>query len=369
MKIALVANTCWNIFNFRKGLVNQFLSNGDEVIVFAPRDEYTTAIESWGVRWMDTPMESTGVNPINDLKYFRLLYRSFKSESPDIVLGFTIKSNIYSCLAGQLSRIPVICNVSGLGTVFLVKGFTGRVAIALYKLAFRFASYTFFQNDDDKALFTSHISLKENLVDILPGSGIDLTEYQASTSSPRNKIKCLMVARLIVEKGVREYAEAASFFVDDERVSFTLIGKLDEDHTRSIAKEELDQWIASGWLDYHPHFHPIKEMMREHEVIILPSYREGTPRTLLEGAALGKALIASDVPGCRHVVKDGYNGFLFQLGDIKGLVDKIRLYMSLNEDEKIKMASNSRKHAEEYYDEKIVIRKYEEVIRRITSPS
>lgn len=365
----MVANTCWNIFNFRKGLVNHFLANGDDVIVFAPHDEYTTAIESWGVRWVDTPMESTGVNPINDLNYFRLLYRSFKRESPDIVLGFTIKSNIYSCLAGRLSRVPVICNVSGLGTAFLVKGFTGRVAIALYKLAFRFAAHTFFQNDDDKALFTSHIALNEDLLDILPGSGIDLTEYQASNSSSGNKVKCLMVARLIVEKGVREYAEAASYFVDDERVSFTLIGKLDEDHARSISKEELDQWIAAGWLEYHSHFHPIKEVMREHEVIILPSYREGTPRTLLEGAALGKALIASDVPGCRHVVKDGHNGFLFQKGDVKELVDKIKLYMSLNEDEKIRLATNSRKHAEEYYDEKIVIHKYDEVIRRITSPS
>ena len=366
MKIAFVANTCWNIFNFRKGLVHHFLSKGDEVLVLAPLDEYTESIIEWGVKWVETPLDGTGVNPISDIRYLKTIYSTFEKEQPNVALSFTIKSNIYSCLAGKLTSVPVICNVSGLGTVFLVKGFTGEIAMLLYRVAFRYAKQIFFQNEDDKKLFQSYIKVSDSLVEVLPGSGIDLTAFSFTEIKAVEKVKCLMVSRLIVEKGVREYAQAASHFVDDERVSFTLVGKLDEGHSRSIDQSELEEWQQKGWLNYLPHSNEINELISEHELIILPSYREGTPRTLLEGAAIGRALLSSNVAGCKEVVMDGFNGFLFEVKNHKSIIDKIKLYLSMNESERLQMGANSRKLVEERYDERIVIDKYNDSIRRIT---
>ena len=161
MKVALVANSCWNIYNFRKGLVHHFLKKGDEVLVLAPKDEYSDNISDWGLRWIDTPLQGTGTNPIKDFNYFRRVRDIFRKEHPDIALAFTIKSNIYASLAGSFTKTPVICNVSGLGTVFLVKGFTGKVAMNLYRLAFRRSSFVFFQNKDDRDLFLSHVQIAD----------------------------------------------------------------------------------------------------------------------------------------------------------------------------------------------------------------
>lgn len=365
MKIAFVANTCWNIYNFRKGLVRHFISKGEEVCVVAPQDEYTQKIIDWGVEWLPVYLDSTGSNPLKDMSYCRRLYAVFQKEQPDVVLSYTIKSNIYSCLAGKLAAVPIICNVSGLGTTFLVRGLTGKVAMALYKIAFRYSKHTFFQNADDLQLFTSHIPVNKAKTGVVPGSGIDLEAYKPTPLQRKDNIKLLMVSRLIVEKGVREYAEAASAFENDVRVSFTLVGKFDESHTRSISKSELDHWMKKKWLAYHPHSDKIKEMIASHDALVLPSYREGTPRTLLEGAAMCRPLIASDVPGCKEVIREGVNGFLFEVRKASDLINKIKLFLSLTVQEREKMGANSRVLAEEKFDEKIVIDEYEKIIHRI----
>ena len=366
MKVAFVANTCWNIYNFRRGLVHDFLSNGDEVIVLAPEDDYFVKLSGWGVRVIITPLEGTGANPIKDLIYLKKLLSVFKTEKPDVVLSFTIKANIYSSIAGKLASVPTVCNVSGLGTVFLVTGVAGRIAMLLYKVAFRFSSFIFFQNDEDKALFTSHIQINDSKTDTLPGSGIDLEKFRPLKFRDDNITRFVMISRVIIEKGVREYAQAASNFVSNENVSFTLIGKFDEKHARSIEKSELDHWINSGWIQYFAHSDNIPDVVSKHDAVVLPSYREGTSRTLLEGAAMGRPLIASNVPGCREVVKDGYNGFLCEVKNAQSLTDKLNLFLSLNRSEREQLASNSRMLVEETYDERIVIDMYNAVIRRIT---
>ena len=367
MKIAFVANTTWNIYNFRKGLVHHFLSNGDEVLVLSPRDEYTNSVVDWGVQWIETPLNGTGKNPVEDLKYLKLLERVFKKERPVVALAYTIKSNIYSCLASRKVETKVICNVSGLGTVFLVKGVAGKVAMRLYKKAFKNASHVFFQNEDDRDLFVSKVDIAKDRMGILPGSGIDLEAFQYSAPTYDEKTRFLMVSRLIVEKGVQEFAEAASYFEHDEGITFTLVGRLDERHARSISKTDLDRWVAKGWILYEEHTDQIKEFIRNHEVVVLPSYREGTPRTLLEGAAMGRALLAANVPGCKEVVVDGVNGFLFEAKSAKSLVDKIKLYISLKKAERLSLSRASRDLAERKYDENLVIRSYKEVIHRMTS--
>ena len=337
--------------------------------MLSPADEYAEKVESWGVRWIETPLDGTGINPVQDLKYLLLIYKIFRKENPDVILSFTIKSNIYSCLAASMNSMPVICNVSGLGTVFLVKGITGRIAMMLYKLAFRHARYIFFQNQDDQELFTNHIQVKEEKRGLLPGSGINLDEYPYTKPPFGKPLKILMISRLIIEKGVREFAEAASFFADRKEVAFTLVGKFDENHSRSIDKAELERWIDNDWISYLPHSNKIKDLIASHEVVILPSYREGTPRTLLESAAMGRPLMASNVPGCKEVVMDGNNGFLFEVKNAKSMMSKVKLYMSLSEAERTEMSLASRSLVEEKFDEKLVIKTYDAVICRILDAS
>jgi glycosyltransferase involved in cell wall biosynthesis len=369
VKVAFVANTCWNIYNFRKGLVHHFLLRGDEVIVLAPEDEYAKSIQEWGVKWIDTPLQGTGANPVKDLGYLMKIHSIFKKEKPDVALSYTIKANIYASLVGKLTSVPVICNVSGLGTVFLVKGLIGAIALRLYKIAFKSANHIFFQNEDDKKLFITHVHLPDDRTGVLPGSGIDLTHFKPTATPKSDTIQFLMISRVIIEKGVREYAEAATCFKDDNNVRFTLVGKFDENHSRSVSKDELDKWVSEGIIDYLPHSDEVEKLIAGSDAIILPSYREGTPRTLLEGAAMGRPLLASNVPGCREVVKDGFNGFLFEVRNAKSIVDKIKLFLALDFEERTQLATNSRKLVEETFDENIVIDMYDRTIRRIIRPS
>ena len=365
VKIAFVANTSWNIYNFRKGLVRHFLSKGDEVIILAPYDEYTEAVESWGCKFFPTPLENTGTNPIKDFKYLNTIRKVFRKEKPEVALSFTIKSNIYTSISGKLTSVPVICNVSGLGTVFLVKGLVGKLAISLYRIAFRFSSAIFFQNQDDQELFTSFVQIAKDRLHLVPGSGIDLTAFKPTSLPLRKEIKFLMISRIIIEKGVREYAHAASHFADQKNVSFTIVGKYDQDHARSIPESEWEDWKSMNHMTILPHSNSIKELIENHDVIVLPSYREGTPRTLLEGAAMGRPIITTNTPGCKEVVRDGFNGFLCEVGNAKNLSEKIQLFLSLSDQEKQHLGTNSRLLVEEKFREEIVIDTYVDVIRRI----
>lgn len=342
------------------------MSKGYEVIVLAPKDQYSDKVESWGVSFIDTPLQGTGTNPIKEGAYLNQLRTVFSKKNIDVALTYTIKSNIYSCLAARFCSTKVICNVSGLGTIFLTKSLTGKVAFSLYKVAFRHASHIFFQNEDDRELFTSKIKVDKEGLSVLPGSGIDLKTFAPIPSRATDQqMKFLMVSRLIIEKGVREYAEAASHFETDPSVSFSLVGKFDETHSRSVTRKELDKWVANGWLDYQQHSDEISKIIGEHDVVVLPSYREGTPRTLLEAAAHGRPLLTTAVPGCKEVVEDEVNGFLFEAKDGASLVSAIKRFLELTHEQREEMGSNSRKLVENRFDEKIVVDAYEQVIRRI----
>ncbi len=366
MKIAFVTNTCWNVYNFREGLVKFFLERGDKVISLAPRDKYSAELEKWGVKHIDTPLDQTGSNPVKDLNYCNHVRKIFKKEAPDIALSFTIKPNIYSSLAGKISGVHTICNVSGLGTVFLASGWSGKFALKLYRLAFKYSAHIFFQNKDDQKHFLRHVRLNHKRIGLLPGSGINLKKFNYQNLKISNPTKLLMIGRIIEEKGVRDFVEASRILKEKGViVDFTLVGKLDENHSRSISKEEVEEWERSELINYLPHNDNIQDLIAEHEVVVLPSYREGTPRTLLEGAALGRPLLAANVPGCKEVVKDGFNGFLFEVKNPASLVDKLRLYLALSEEERKSFSANSRKLVEENFDEKLVIQSYIETIAQI----
>lgn len=349
------------------GLIKAFLEKGYEVVAVAPEDGYTRFLTETGCRFYPLKMENKGSNPLKDISLLRQLYRIYKEIGPDIVLQFTIKPNIYGTLAASRLGIPVINNVSGLGTVFLHNNFVSKIAQLLYRVSFRYASKVFFQNEDDRGLFVNKKLVRKEKTALLPGSGVNLEKYLPLPFQRHTPFTFLLVARILYDKGIREYIEAIRLLKNKEAFRFMLLGALDEESALGIPKKQVMQWVEEGLIEYFPFTSDIAPFIEQADCLVLPSYREGTPRTLLEGAALAKPLISTNVPGCRDVVEEGYNGYLCRVKDSKDLANKMQIISRLPDTTLRLMGQNSRKLVVLKYDEKIVVASYLEEIGRILS--
>jgi len=367
MKIAIVLNTSWNIYNFRKGLVESFIKKGYKVFTIAPHDRFTQKLTEMGCIHYDLKMDSRGVNPVKDLLLIFELYNIYKKIKPDVALQYTIKPNIYGTIAATLCKIPVINNVCGLGTAFLDKNFASFIAINLYKFAFRFPKKIFFQNQDDYTLFRRKKILSHDNCEVLPGSGIDLSRYKPGDAKSSSSFTFLVISRLIYEKGIIEYVDAIEKLKQKGvKARFQLLGAIDEKHRRGIPGDIVQSWISSKKIEYLGTCDDVREFIKTADCVVLPSYREGTPKTLLEAASMGKPLIATDVPGCNNIVEDRYNGYLCKLKDAGDLASKMEMIINLKPNERIKMGQNSRLMVESKFDEQIVIGKYLESVQNLT---
>ena len=338
------------------------------MLAISPLDEYVPKLKSWGLTHAPVELDGSGLNPVKDFSYLKQLKRILKAERPDIILSYTIKANIYGAIAAKSLRIPIISNVSGLGTTFLWKGWIRMVVIMLYNRAFAGASFIFFQNADDRKLFLQNVKVNASKTGLLPGSGIDLSYFKTDSPTFGDSIKFLMISRLLLEKGVLEYLDAADRVLENRKdVEFQFLGKYEPDHKRAIDKEDFNRIKKSNTITYLGHSDNVKQHIESADVVILPSYREGTPRTLLEAAAMSRPIIATDVPGCREVVLDGTNGFLCEVRNPKSLAQKIALLLALSQEEKKAMARASRKLVEERFDEQIVIAEYSRKIKQLLS--
>ena len=211
MKIAVVLNTSWNIYNFRKGLITSLMDKGNEVITIAPKDPFTYKLMKLGCRHIPVKMDSRGASPLKDFMLVLELYKIYKKVRPDVILHYTIKPNIYGTIAASMLRIPVINNVCGLGTMFLKDNMVSRIAIGLYRLAFRFPKKIFFQNEDDKNLFVRKKLVARGICDVLPGSGINVNAFSPDKQKTKNKkFTFLLISRLIYDKGILDYTNEVS---------------------------------------------------------------------------------------------------------------------------------------------------------------
>jgi glycosyltransferase involved in cell wall biosynthesis len=341
--------------NFVKTLLDQ----GYEVHTIAPIDDYTHHLVEAGCIHHKVTMDSRGANPIKDAALIVELFLIYRKIRPDIILHYTIKPNVYGTLAAAMLRIPVLNNVCGLGTVFLKNNLVSAVAILLYKISFRFASKVFFQNPDDMKLFLEKKLVPASSVDLVPGSGIDLKRFTPKRFARNDKFTFLLISRLITDKGILEYIEAVkqlkSSGVD---AKFQILGAMDPEHKRGIKVEVIEEWIKSGTIEYLGTTDDVRPHINEADCIVLPSYREGTPRTLLEAASSSKPIIATDVPGCNHVVVDNYNGFLCKLKDSDDLAQKMNTMAQLENAILKKFGENGRSKMEAEYNESVVINKY-----------
>lgn len=359
MKIAIVLNTSWNIFNFRMNFIRTLMAAGHEVHTIAPEDDYTRYLRQAGCIHHRVRMDSRGANPFKDSALIFELLWIYRKVKPDVVLHYTIKPNIYGTLAASILKIPAINNVCGLGTVFLKNNLVSAFAILLYKISFRYASKVFFQNNDDLNLFVTRKLVPEKAVDIVPGSGIDLKKFQPVTFRRNEKFTFLLISRLITDKGVMEYIDAIrKLKASGVTARFQVLGAMDPRHKRGIKREVISKWIDSDLIEYLGTTDDVRQHIGNADCIVLPSYREGTPRTLLEAASSSKPIIATDVPGCNHVVKHNFNGLLCRLKDPADLAEKMKQMASLPDEQLIEFGVNGRRKMELEYNESVVINKY-----------
>ena len=365
MRIVIFLNTSWNIYNFRSGLIRAFQKEGLEIHAVAPEDPYSIRLTAMGCVYHPVQMSNTGNNPIADLRLIKQLYGLYKKINPQIALHYTIKPNIYGTLVARMLGIPSICTVSGLGTVFLTNSKSNSIAQALYKIAFRFPERIFFQNTSDLQLFEERRLLKRKNYTTVPGSGIDIRRFVPSPSSPQvPPFVFLMIARLIEEKGVREYMKASEILHSQGlAVTCQLLGQPEQNHKRGISLQE----ISTTPVEYLGETHDVRDFINNCHVVILPSSREGLSRSLLEAAAMEKPIVASNVPGCREVVKDQINGLLCNPRDPVDLAKKMKEMQSYSKSKLKEMGAAGRSLVQEKYTEEQVNKLYLEAIEKLIS--
>lgn len=365
MKVVITINTAWNIYNFRRGLIKGLQNEGHEVIAVSPRDAYSPMVKSLGCKHYPIQLENKGTNPFNDYQLYRTLISVYKRINPDIILHYTIKPNIYGTLAAKKLGIPVINNVSGLGTIFLHNHPLYKVARSLYQIAFKYPKRVFFQNSDDLDLFVEHGLIKKEITDVLPGSGVNTVELAYQEVFKRTPFVFLMLARVLYDKGVQEYAEASRILKEKGYIfEARLAGSLDETSNMGIPKESVISWNKNNIISYLGEIKNVTEAIIHSQCVVLPSYREGTPKSLLEAGAIGRPIIATDVPGCREVVIHNENGYLCEVKDATSLAQAMEKMLLLNNQALICFGKRSRKLIEEKFDERIVISKYIEIIKQ-----
>jgi len=365
-RVVLAGNSSWNIVNFRGGLIAALKAAGYDPVVIAPVDaDAEPRMAKLGVERIVIGMERSGLNPLADLGLL-LKYRSLlKRLRPVAYLGFTIKPNIYGCLAARSTGVPAIANISGLGTVFIKQGPLLALVSRLYRLALKRVAVAFFQNPDDLELFVSRRLVRRDQARLVPGSGVDLDCF-APTPLPDGPVTFLLIARLLGDKGVREFVAAARMVSKDVAdARFQLLGPLDEGNRTAVARLELERWVADGNVEYLGATDDVRPFVARATAVVLPSYREGLPRSLLEAAAMARPLIATDVPGCREVVEPGVNGLLCEVRSSASLAKAMKDFAELPAADRTQMGLESRRMVERRYSQTVVIRAYLDALGKL----
>ncbi len=361
MKFLIIAGLAESLINFRGPLIHALQRKGFQVHVAAPdmsKDENVrNHLQRLGVSVHQVSMQRTGINPFADLSTAFAVLRLILKIKPDRFLAYTIKPVIYGISAAWLARVPMrYALITGLGYTFLGGG-QRRYLRALVQLMYRWslnhAHSIFFQNSDDLSLFLELGILKTiSKSCVVNGSGIDLHSFGVRPlpyGSQDGKVCFLFIGRLLADKGVREYAEAArSMKISYPQARFTIVGWIDG-NPNSITQAELDGWVASGSIEFLGRLADVRPAIEACSVYVLPSYREGTPRTVLEAMAMGRAIVTTDAPGCRETVVHGENGFLVPVQDAEALAQAMRRFID-EPDLQQRMGARSRQIAEEKYD-------------------
>lgn len=359
MKIFFTANVLWDIYIFRGGVIKALVEAGHDVTVVAPYETRVDIKKELGVNVININLNKRGMNPIEDLKLFFELYKIYKKEKPDIIFHYTIKANIYGTLASYFAKIKSVAVLTGLGYAFVTNSIVSKIAKMLYKISLPLAEEVCVLNEDDKNLLVSEKIVKDNKIFILPGEGVDTKKFipmEKTENLDNKKIIFLMIARAFYDKGVKEYVESAENIKKIyPNAEFQYLGALGGNSVAGIDEKQMKSFVDKEIINYLGTVNDVRKVIKNADCIVLPSYREGISRTLLEGASMEKPLIASNVTGCREIVVDGVSGFLAEPKNSKDLTEKIEKFLKLSEAERKSFGKAGREHVINNFDEKIVI--------------
>lgn len=348
-KILFFANSTWYLTNFKMGLMKRLEEIGYKVILLAPQTDSELPFEFHAIK-----VRGTGRNPLQDAFLYFQIKTKLKEISPDLVINYTVKPNIYATLAAKSLGIPSIINIAGLGVFFRKNNLSAKIIRFLYKISSQKADFIFFQNKDDKEIFTKLYNNKK--YHILPGSGVDLQKFQPTKFKRNEVFTFLFLGRLIKEKGIYELIEAIQKVRKIHNAELRILGFTDVDNPTAISKKEVQNWHDMGIIRYMGFTDNVYDYILDCDCVILPSYYgEGVPKSLLEAASMAKPIITTDHIGCKEAVDDGVTGFLCAVKNADDLADKMLKMIELPDDELEKMGNNGRKKMEKEFDEEIVI--------------
>lgn len=371
--VMLVSNTAWSLYKFRLKVIESFIKAGYRVVLLAADDEFGVKLNEIGAEFYSLKnMEGKGKNVFKEAKLIAEIAGWYKKIDPLLIFQYTIKPNIYGTFIARYYKLRCISIVTGLGYTFINKGITSSLAKVLYRCSLKGATEVWFLNNDDKNLF-----LLYNLVDarkavILPGEGIDCEAFNpdAIHAPPRNnsRISFILIARLLYDKGVREYVGAAKIIrTKYENVDFNLMGYLNVQNPSAISPEEINEWVRKKYVNYLGSKSDVRETILMHDCVILPSYREGMSMVLLESAALARPLIATDIPGCKELIDHGITGFTCKVKSAEDLAAKIEQFINLTAEERNMMGNNGRKKMLKEFDVQNIIEQYFKIVQKYKS--
>ena len=353
-KILILANLDMGLYNFRKELLQRLLSDGYEVYISLPMGPRVADMEKMGCRFIETPVDRRGMNPLADFKLFLTYRKILKQVQPDAVLTYTVKPNIYGGLACRMAKVPYLSNITGLGSAVHNGGAVAKLLMMLYRLSAKYASCLFFQNSQNLEFFKEKKAIAQNYV-LLPGSGVNIREYTYEKyPSQEDPLSFLFIGRLMRDKGVGELVEAArNIRRDHPEITFDLVGFCEEGYQETF--EALNEGNVVNALGQQQN---VREFITTHSATVLPSYHEGTANVLLESAASGRPCIASRIPGCMEIIDDGVTGYVFEARNASALEIALRKFICLSYEERKQMGVLGRLKMEREYDRDIIIEHY-----------
>ena len=362
--VFLTSNTSWYLYNFRRSTILALLAQDCRVICLSPPDDFSQRLESeLGAEYIALPLYGKSTGALKELRSLGFIWQTMRRCKPDLVFNFTVKMNIYCGLVCALQKTPFANNVCGLGTAFIHDSWLFRRVRQAYGLVNRRALHLFFQNEDDLSVFRDAGLLGDTPFTLLPGSGVGLQRFQASPLPQCGPVTFIMIARLLGDKGVREYAEACGLLVAQGlNVRCLLVGPLGVSNRTAITEEEVCAWTAKGWIEYLGESDDVRPLIEQAHVLVLPSYREGMPRTVLEAAAMGRPAIVTDVPGCRHAIERDVTGWLCEPRNSRSLAQLMQRVLDMTSEQRQQAGDAARARMVERFSEDLVVSAYLECI-------
>lgn len=356
MRIVFLSHVDFNLYLFRLPVMKAMVKQGWEVFALCPEGEYSPRFADEGIVHIHYDIERSSLNPLKELSAIRNIAAALRAINADILHTFTVKPNIYGTLAARLAGTKTtFCSVTGLGSFFIESGpkamFIRTLISILYRIVFTLAKGVVFQNGDDRELFIAKKIVSREKTHLIKGSGIDTTLWNRKNERGAEEQKCvLFIGRLLIHKGIREFIQAARIVkVSYPGVRFTVAGDFDGGNPYNLPKEEFDAAIEEGIIEFVGWQEDVRPLYEAADLFVLPSYREGMPRTAIEAASMGLPVITTDAVGCREVVEEGVNGYLVPIGESRKLADRI-IRLLVDDALYHKMAENAREKAVSEFD-------------------